>query len=132
MAGNWKDNDLSAAPIIAVVDDDFGIRDALFDLISSLGYHAQLYASGDEFLRSSNRGEIDVVISDYRMPGISGLDLQSRLTEEGASCAVILMTSYYDEQLRSAGLAAGAIGFLHKPFRAEALISHITEALRGK
>lgn len=123
---------MSRIPIIAVVDDSFAIRDALFDLISSLGFLPQLYASAEEFLCDPDRGDVDVMIVDFKMQGMTGLDLQLRLNAEDACPPFILMTSYHEDRLRQAVLAGGAIAFLQKPFDANVLIAYLNDALTAR
>lgn len=103
------------ANMIAIVDDDDGVREALEAFLQSLGYQARTFASAEAFLESSNRRAVDCMILDNRMSGLSGLELLKILNSETGAPSVIFMTSYGDEQTRARALAAGASYFLSKP-----------------
>lgn len=121
---------MSHPPVIAVIDDDHAIREALEDLLSSLGYRALPFASAEAFLGFPGRNAVDCMVVDVRMGGMTGLDLQARLNAEGAPQPMIFMTSYTDDATRSKALAGGAHGFLEKPVDAEVLIGCLASALR--
>lgn len=125
-----RNDDLSRVPVLAIIDDDDGVRDALFDLIRSVGFRAQLFTSGEDYLRTRDINEIDVILSDFSMPGMSGLELQRRLNTEAFCPPFILMTSLSDERIGKGAIAAGAVGFLQKPFEAQALVDHLNSVLR--
>ncbi|WP_395675451.1 response regulator transcription factor [Inquilinus sp.] len=120
---------MSHPPVIAVIDDDHAIREALEDLLSSLGYRALPFASAEEFLGSPARSDVDCMVVDVRMGGMTGLDLQARLNAEGAPSPMIFMTSYTDEATRSKAMAGGAHSFLEKPVDADVLIGCLASAL---
>jgi FixJ family two-component response regulator len=122
---------LTAAPLISVVDDDAFVREATADFLTSLGYQACTFASAEQFLASDRLKDTSCVITDLRMPGLSGLDLQSRLFAAGHKTPVIFITAYPKEQDRSRALNAGAVAFLNKPFEEAALISSLELALQG-
>jgi len=121
---------LTAAPLISIVDDDAFVREATADFLTSLGYQACTFASAEQFLASEHLKDTSCVITDLRMPGLSGLDLQSRLFAGGRKTPVIFITAYPKEQDRSRALSAGAVAFLNKPFEEAALISSIEVALQ--
>lgn len=121
---------MSHPPVIAVIDDDHAIREALEDLLSSLGYRALPFASAEDFLGFPGRNAVDCMVVDVRMGGMTGLDLQARLNAEGAPSPMIFMTSYTDDATRSKALAGGAHGFLEKPVDADVLIGCLDSALR--
>ncbi len=121
---------MSHPPVIAVIDDDQAIREALEDLIVSLGYRPLLFASAEEFLAFPGRSAMACMVVDIRMTGLTGLDLQARLNAEGRSSPMIFMTSYTDEATRSKAMAGGAHSFLAKPVDAEVLIGCLASALR--
>ncbi len=121
---------MSHPPVIAVIDDDHAIREALEDLLCSLGYRALPFASAEEFLGFPGRNAVDCMVVDVRMGGMTGLDLQARLNAEGQPSPMIFMTSYTDETTRSKAMAGGAHGFLEKPVDAEVLIGCLASALR--
>jgi FixJ family two-component response regulator len=116
-------------PRIAVVDDDESVRQGLANLISSVGYEAELYASAEEFLASSEAGEAACLVLDLRMPGMSGLELQRRLAGHSSGPPVIIITAHGDDEARAEALAAGAVAFLNKPFKEETLLGAINSAL---
>lgn len=120
---------MSQRPVIAVVDDDEAIREALADVIHSLGYDSALYASAEDFLAGADRAAIDCMIVDVRMPGLSGLDLQERLARDGDRPPAIFMTSCCDDVTRHRALAGGASAFLGKPVDDAALIAALDTAL---
>ena len=117
-------------PMIAIVDDDESVREATKGLIRSLGYAAATFASADEFLHSGRIQQTDCLITDVQMPGLSGVDLQTRLTAEGHRLPIIFMTAFPDERIRGRALGAGACGYLSKPFSDESLIGCLNTALK--
>jgi FixJ family two-component response regulator len=116
--------------VISIVDDDESVRTATKSLIRSLGFVAHTFASAEELLRSPHLDETACVISDVQMPGMSGVELQSRLAAEGRHTPVILITAFPNESVEQRALKAGAICFLHKPFDGQALIKCLGDALR--
>jgi FixJ family two-component response regulator len=116
-------------PVVAVVDDDLAIREALADLIKSLGHSGVVFASAEEFLAYERRSTVDCMVVDVKMPGISGIELQSRLRREPDCPPIIFMTSHSDDRIRKTALDAGAIAFLGKPVDLDKLIQCIGEVL---
>jgi FixJ family two-component response regulator len=114
---------------ISVVDDDASVREALANLISSVGYGVELYASAEEFLASTGASTAACLVLDLRMPGMGGLELLRRLTAEGRDTPVIVITAQGDDETRAESLAAGAVAFLNKPFKEETILSAINSAL---
>jgi FixJ family two-component response regulator len=110
------------------VDDDTWAREGIKDLVASLGYQTLTFASAEEFLESGCVESTTCVISDLQMPGLSGLDLQQRLANRQPPTSIILVTAYPDEECRARALAAGARGFLIKPFDEKCLRQCLTEA----
>ena len=119
-------------PLITVVDDDQSVREALENLISSVGFEVRLFASAEDFLDSDAPANTDCAVLDLRLPGISGLELQRRLAANGHSTPVIIITAQGDDKARAEAVAAGAIAFLKKPFKEEVLLAAIDSALRRK
>lgn len=117
-------------PLIAIVDDDLGIREALSDFFMSVGYRARTYCSAEEFLTLRPSSGIDILVVDLMMTGMSGLDLQSSLRSEGGSPPLIMMTSHDDVAISNAAFAGGAVGFVHKPFDTSTLLASVDMALR--
>jgi FixJ family two-component response regulator len=116
-------------PVIAIVDDDESFRQATISFIRSLGYSAAAFASADAFLDSKSVENTDCLITDVQMPGMSGIELQSRLIAQGHRVPVIFVTAFPETAARGHALRAGAIGFLGKPFADENLISCLDKAL---
>ena len=118
--------------MIAVVDDDRSVREALENLISSVGFEVKLFASAEDFLDSDTPLQTDCAILDVRLPGISGLELQQRLTANGQSIPVIIITAEGDDKTQDQAVAAGAIAFLEKPVKEEVLLAALDSALKRK
>jgi FixJ family two-component response regulator len=117
--------------MISIVDDDKSVRESANSLIRSLGYATATFASGEEFLESGCLSDTECLVADVRMPGMSGVDLQSRLIANGNRTPIIFVTANPDEKTRERALSAGALGFLTKPFSVESLITCLDRA-RGK
>jgi two-component system response regulator FixJ len=120
---------LKHRPVIAVVDDDLSVREALENLISSVGYEVKLFASAEAFLDSDARANTDCAVLDLRLPGISGIQLQRKLATNGQSIPSIIITAQGDDQARAEAAAAGAVAFINKPFKEETLLAAIDSAL---
>jgi FixJ family two-component response regulator len=118
----------SAAPCIAVVDDDEALRDSLAWLLDSVGLATRAFADGEAFLAAAPES-FDAVLLDVRMPGLSGLQVQQRLLERGAIAPVIFMTGHGDVPMAVAALKAGAFDFIEKPFNQQQLIDAVQQAL---
>jgi FixJ family two-component response regulator len=116
--------------VISIIDDDKVVREAVGTLIESLGYATATFCSADEYLESDCLGRTTCLITDLHLPGMSGIDLQERLARTGCRTPIIFMTAYFDEKTRARALAAGAIGFLQKPFYDRALIGCLEKALK--
>jgi len=121
---------LKHKPLIAVVDDDQSVRDALENLISSVGFEVKLFASAEDFLDSDTPLQTDCAVLDLRLPGITGLELQRRLAADGQSIPVIIITAQGDDKARAEAVAAGAIAFLSKPVKEEVLLVALESALK--
>ena len=104
-------------PLIAIVDDDDSFRRATTSFIRSLGYSALQFASAEAFLKSDHLLETDCLISDVQMPGMNGIELQSKLIFLGYRLPIIFVTAFSEMRARAQAFSAGAIGFLAKPFR---------------
>jgi FixJ family two-component response regulator len=118
-----------AKHIIAAVDDDFRVRESIASLVESAGYTPLVYSSAEEFLQSGTLAAAGCMITDVRMPGMDGLELQRRVRRERPALAVILISAHVDEQTRQRALDQGAAGFLYKPFDAAELLVTIELAL---
>ena len=115
--------------IVFVVDDDEPMRESLRNLIRSIGLRVELYPSAQEFL-GSNRPEVpSCLVLDVRLPGLSGLELQRRITEAGMEIPIVFITGYGDIPMTVNAMKAGAVEFLAKPFRDQDLLEAIQKAL---
>jgi FixJ family two-component response regulator len=117
------------AKMVAIVDDDESLRSAIEGLMKAVGLAAQGFASAEEFLNSGQQDHTACVISDIRMPGMSGLDLQARLNSEHRRIPIIFITAHGDTNMRMQALRAGAVEFLAKPFSDDVLLDHVKAAL---
>jgi FixJ family two-component response regulator len=114
--------------IVAIVDDDEPLREALGSVLKAAGYSIDTFASAEEFLNFPSRDQIACLILDVRLPGMSGIELQRRLVESGSTIPVIFITAHGDAPLREVVMKAGAAGFLNKPVRSDALLNEIRSA----
>jgi FixJ family two-component response regulator len=112
-----------------VVDDDDSIREALGGLIQSLGCRCLGFASAEDFLGFTGRSSIACVITDIKMTGLTGLELQDRLNAEGHPPPIIFMTSYADDATKAKAMDGGAFCFLGKPVDDDDLIACLSFAL---
>jgi FixJ family two-component response regulator len=117
--------------MVAVVDDDDLMRNALQGLLKSAGLPARAFASAEEFLNSGHQHQTACLIADIRMPGMSGLELQARLNAERCRIPTIFITAHGDSKMRMQALRAGAVEFLAKPFDDEALLESVRAALQS-
>jgi FixJ family two-component response regulator len=124
--------DLESTPLISIVDDDEPVREAINELVSSLGYRSNKFASAEEFLNSNRLNDTSCLITDVRMPGLSGIELQCCLIAQGRTLPIIFITALNDERTRVRALTAGAIGFLTKPFDEGCLIKCLDAALSSR
>jgi FixJ family two-component response regulator len=115
--------------VVAIVDDDELIRDALHGLMKAAGFRALAFASAEEFLNSGEQERTACLIADIRMPGMSGLELQATLNKDHHRIPIIFITAQGDEKMRMQALRAGAVEFLTKPIDDEALLDSIRAAL---
>lgn len=119
-----------ASLTVHVVDDDAGVRDSLRVLLETAGLTVETHASAMAFL-AAEKDAAGCVLSDVRMPGMDGLELQRRLNESGSALSVVLMTAHGAVATAVRGMKAGAVDFLEKPFGADQLLSAIGRALKG-
>jgi RNA polymerase sigma factor (sigma-70 family) len=116
-------------PIVFIVDDDASVREALKNLIRSVGLRVELFASATEFLETQRPDAPSCLVLDVRLPGISGLDLQRRLADANVHVPIIIITGHGDIPMSVRAMKAGAIEFLTKPFRDQDLLDAIQVAL---
>ncbi|ANV99035.1 two-component system response regulator [Bradyrhizobium icense] len=115
--------------VISIIDDDGSVRAATHNLVRSLGYVVHSFASAEEFLRSPHLNDTSCVITDVRMPAMSGLELQAHLLATGRRFPIIFVTAFSVDSDRARAMKAGAICFLSKPCDGEALIKCLEAAL---
>jgi len=114
---------------VHVIDDDVSLRDALGLLLPSIGLDVRTYASVQEFLDAGAHEGPGCIVLDVRLPGISGLDFQSRRDGFGVHLPIVLMTGHSDVPMSVRAMKAGAVDFLPKPFREQDMIDAIMAAL---
>jgi FixJ family two-component response regulator len=129
VVGEFSSKAGSARHIVAAVDDDYRVRESIESLVASAGHTPLVFASAEEFLQSGAPELAICLITDVRMPGIDGLELQRRVRLQYPRLPVIFITAHYDDEIRQRALNQGAAGFLHKPFDAADLLGAIELAL---
>jgi FixJ family two-component response regulator len=115
--------------LVAIVDDDDSVRGTLKELLRAAGFTSRTFESAEDFLESGHQQQTACLITDIRMSGMSGLELQSRLIAEQCRIPTIFITAHGDEEMRFRALRAGAVEFLPKPFDDEILIESVRAAL---
>ena len=115
--------------VIFVVDDDDAVRDSLRLLLETQNYQVQTFASGEEFLEQYNPNLVSVLITDVRMPGMSGLQLQEQLIERKATLPIIFITGHCDVNMAVSTMKKGAVDFIEKPFNLDEINPVITRFL---
>jgi len=120
-------NEAPAVPVIAVVDDDESVRESLASLAESVGYEVALFASAEEFLKAApHRNDLDCLILDVRLPGMSGVELHAQLTASGRSIPTIIITAHADPVF---AMTPGLLALLYKPFQPEILLQTVRSAI---
>ena len=127
-----RQGEMPKQPVISIVDDDHSVREAVMDLMSSLGFAAEAFPSAGTFLTSDAVRSTSCLIADVQMPGMSGLELRRRLAASGNAIPTILITAYPDDTVRAHAHEAGVIGYLTKPFSDDELIGCIDLALERR
>jgi len=122
--------DITTKPIIYIVDDNPAVRDAIRFLVQQVGLTAKVYISAQEFLDQYQLGMRGCLVLDIRMPGLSGIELQEKLTLVGAHLPVIIVTGHGDVPITVRAMKAGAFEFLQKPFNDQVLLDTIQAALK--
>jgi FixJ family two-component response regulator len=116
-------------PVIYVVDDDGGVRKAMDTLLRSVGLGVRTFASASEFLRAKLSDVPGCLVLDVRMPGMSGLDLQSEMTKADIDIPIIFITGHADVAMAVKVMKAGAVEFLTKPFHDQDLLDSLQRAV---
>jgi len=114
---------------VFIVDDDLSVRESLALLLGSVGLDVKTYPSAQEFLKGVPSGASGCLITDVRMPGMSGLDLQERCAHAGIFLPIILITGHGTVPMSVRAMKAGAIDFLQKPFEEQDLLNAINQAI---
>jgi FixJ family two-component response regulator len=120
----------AAVPTVFIIDDDRGMRQAVQDLVESVGLRAESFATGQEFLDKRRTSDPSCLVLDVRLPQMSGLDFQQRLTEIGMQIPIIFITAHGDIPMSVRALKSGAVEFLTKPFRDQDLLDAIQQAIQ--
>jgi len=116
-------------PTVFVVDDDPSVGDSIRLLLRSVGIPARVFLSAADFLAAYDPKESGCLVLDVRMPGMSGLELQARLHEEGSILPIIFVTAHGDVPMAVSAVRTGALDFIEKPFRDQELLDKIQDAL---
>jgi FixJ family two-component response regulator len=125
MVGN-----LSRSYTVSVVDDDKAIREALSNLLELEGLHVETFGSAEEFVTSPPAARGSCLILDVQLPGMSGLELQHRLSQNKDSISTIFITGRGDDAVRDRALLSGAVAFFLKPFDSNALLEAVRSTLK--
>jgi FixJ family two-component response regulator len=121
--------DANETRLVSIVDDDESLRRSVKNLLTSVGFRVETFASAEAFLQSAHRADTRCVVLDLRMPGMGGADLLMHLGAVGSSIPVVILTAHSDDDARRRTLQAGAVAFLGKPFHGEALLAAVRRAL---
>ena len=121
--------DSRTAPIVFIVDDDVSVRESLELLIRSAGWQPETFASAQAFLACPRRKTPSCLVLDVSLPDLNGLDLQQRVVDDRPDMPIIFITGYGDVPMTVRAMKAGAVEFLTKPFRDDALLSAISQAI---
>jgi FixJ family two-component response regulator len=116
-------------PTVFIVDDDADMRESLQELLESVGLHSQSFGTAQEFLAVGRGDGPSCLILDVRLPGISGLDLQSELKRVKISIPIIFLTAHADVPMSVKAMKSGAVEFLTKPFRPQDLLDAVQRSL---
>ena len=119
----------AAVPTVFIVDDDGGMRQAIQDLVESVGLRAESFSTGEEFLKKQRAADPSCLVLDVRLPQMSGLDFQQQLSEIGLQIPIVFITAHGDIPMSVRALKSGAVEFLTKPFRDQDLLDAIQQAL---
>lgn len=122
--------DTAEQPIVLIVDDDVSVREALSELVESVGFRSAGFASTHELLMADVLDRLGCLILDVRMPGASGLDLQDHLAQSGNHKPIIFLTGHGDIPMTVQAMKAGAIDFLTKPVRDQTLLDAVMTAIK--
>jgi FixJ family two-component response regulator len=119
----------AGSPCVFIIDDDASVRASIQGLLKSVGLRSEAFASPQDFLRSTRVDGPSCLVLDVRLPGVSGLDFQQKLTETGVQIPIVFITGYGDIPMSVKAMKSGAVEFLTKPFRDQDLLDAIQQAL---
>jgi FixJ family two-component response regulator len=117
-------------PTVFIVDDDTRMRAATQRLLKTVGLHSESFATPEDFLRHKRPNGPTCLVLDLRLPGMSGLEVQRKLTDMGVQIPIIFITGHADIPTTVKAMKSGAVEFLTKPFRDQDLIDAVQEALK--
>jgi FixJ family two-component response regulator len=112
--------------VVGVIDDDSSVRAALLRLFRTAGFEVSVYATAEEYLSQADQSDVEFLVIDVRLPGMSGLELLSQVRP---AMPALLITAQEDTSVREKALAAGAVGFFLKPFDNRQLVSSVQHAI---
>jgi FixJ family two-component response regulator len=115
--------------VVSIVDDDASLRRSVRNLLTSVGFRVETFASAEAFLESIHRDNTGCVVLDLRMEGMDGLELLRHLMAAGSRIPVVILTAHGDDDLRDRALQSGAAAFLSKPFHADVLLGAVKTAM---
>jgi FixJ family two-component response regulator len=124
--------EVSQTPLVVCVEDDLAVREAMRGLLMALGFTVATFSSAEEFLQSGRLDDTSCLITDVRLTGMSGIELQSRLIAMGHAIPIIVITAFPDEGVRVQAMNAGAVCFLTKPITKNDLLTCIDTALKRR
>jgi FixJ family two-component response regulator len=116
-------------PVVFIVDDDAGVRDAIQGLLKSEGWRSEAFESTEAFLRAKIGEEPCCLVLDVRLPGVNGLEFQKQLADAGIEIPIIFISAHGDIPMSVRAMKAGAVEFLVKPFRNEELLAAVRQAV---
>jgi FixJ family two-component response regulator len=116
-------------PTVAVIDDDLSVRESIQGLLETAALRVELFASPREYIQAKRTEEPSCIILDVRLPGSSGLDFQREMVVAGIRSPIIFITGYADVQMSVQAMKAGAVEFLTKPYRDQALLDAVLSAI---
>ena len=117
--------------MISIIDDDSIVREAVGDLVQSLGYEVTTFISAEDFLGWGRVAETSCLTTDLQLPGLDGLELQAKLLADGYSLPIIFITAFPQETSRRRAMNAGAVAFLSKPFEEHIFLDRLDMALKA-
>jgi FixJ family two-component response regulator len=116
---------------VAIVEDDSSLQRALAHLLRASRFTTDTFSDAESFLASARQSDVDCVILDVRLPGMSGIELQERLAAEGKHVPLVFVSAQEDGAVRDRALRAGAVAFLKKPVSGERLLRALDTALKA-